>query len=333
MRRCIEISNNGSGFVAPNPKVGCLIVHEDRIIGEGWHRNYGGPHAEVNALKAMNHEFLPEGSTVYVSLEPCAHQGKTPPCADLLIAMKARTIVIGARDPFKAVNGKGITKLKNAGVDVTFGVLEDAVRMNDPSFFTSIEKGRPFITLKWAQSKDGFIAPKADSVRSSFRISCGETDVLTHRWRSEHMGILVGSGTALSDNPKLNVRLVKGRNPVRILLDRKGVAPPDSHLFDGSTETWVFGSVNLPTVRSFPVSEDPVPSIVETCHNEGIRSLLVEGGAKLHEYFIRSGLWDEARVIVGPSTLDQGLLAPEIDHAIHSEESSGKDIIRYYHND
>lgn len=332
MERCIAIAQNGAGRVAPNPMVGCVIVKDDRVIAEGWHKEYGGAHAEVNALNALSDGRIPSDATVYVSLEPCAHHGKTPPCADMLVNKGARKVVIGANDPFKEVDGAGIRKLRDAGVDVITGVLESECRKSNASFFTFVEKQRPFITLKWAQTPDGFIAPLEQSERRSFRISAQETDMIVHRWRSEHMGILVGSQTALKDDPGLDVRLVNGRNPIRMVFDRDGIVPANSKLFDDRAPTWVFGSRNGIDDISLSNLDDPLEALLKTCFDRNINSVLVEGGRELLTYFITSGIWDEARVITGASRLYKGIAAPKFNEPLAAEYRSGPDTIRIYHN-
>ncbi|MBO9151181.1 bifunctional diaminohydroxyphosphoribosylaminopyrimidine deaminase/5-amino-6-(5-phosphoribosylamino)uracil reductase RibD [Chitinophaga sp. GCM10012297] len=304
MQRCISLSLNGEGMVAPNPMVGAVLVHEGKIIGEGFHRVYGESHAEVNCVNSVEpelQELIPH-SVMYVSLEPCAHHGKTPPCADLIVARNIPEVVIGCVDSFSEVAGKGIEKLRAAGVKVTTGLLEDECRQVNRRFFTFHEQRRPYVVLKWAQSADGYIAPPDGA---PVRISGPYADRLVHQWRSREAGIMVGTRTALNDNPRLNTRLWPGKSPVRIILDLGGKIPRDFHVHDGSVRTIFL------TANEIDRSKALVPQVLALLHAESVQSILVEGGANLLQQFIHSGLWDEMRVITGQQPLGQGLRAPE----------------------
>lgn len=324
MSRCIQLAANGLGQTYPNPMVGCVIVHQDRIIAEGWHRRAGGPHAEAEALNRVENPELLKDSTLYVSLEPCSHFGKTPPCSDRIIASGVKNVVIGTMDPFAAVAGRGIRKLIEAGCQVKVGILEDDCRMLNRRFFTFHQKKRPYIILKWAQSQDGYIAPEAKerNSREPVWISNSFSKQLVHKWRSEEQGILVGTRTVLADNPKLDTREWTGNNPVRIVLDPKERIPEDSHVFNGKIKTIrIVGSpMSKPQAEPHPhyiteridySTQVPV-QIASILYNHGIQSVIVEGGAITLKSFISSGLWDEARIFTGSLDLDGGVPAPKI---------------------
>ncbi|MDB5251118.1 MAG: diaminohydroxyphosphoribosylaminopyrimidine deaminase [Flaviaesturariibacter sp.] len=337
MKRCLQLACLGQGRVSPNPFVGAVLVHNDRVIGEGYHAEYGGPHAEVNCLASVTEQdlaLIPE-STLYVSLEPCAHFGKTPPCADLLIEQKIRRVVIGSRDPFYRVAGKGIEKLLAAGVDVVVGLLEQECLQLNRAFFTYHTRQRPYITLKWAESADGRIA----AVNRRTFISNGATNRLVHSWRSEHAAILVGTNTALFDDPALTTRLWPGPSPLRLVLDKQLRLPVSLRLFDGEHRTIVFNTrqdtehVNLTYYRLDP-SRPLVPQIVKALGGMNVQSLLVEGGAQLLQSFIDAGLWDEARVITAENTIvGPGIDAPVMrGYPLVRREAVLDDTIRYYQN-
>lgn len=318
MRRCLELAKHGAGYVAPNPMVGALLVHEDRIIGEGWHREYGKAHAEVNCLASVKEEdrYLVSQSAMYVSLEPCAHTGKTPPCADLLIRNKIPQVVIGCRDPFPEVNGKGIEKLQAAGIKVTVGVLEEACKQLNKRFFTFHEQQRPYVILKWAETADGFIAPGAQTANKRLRISNEYTDKMVHQWRSEEAAILVGTNTALLDDPQLTNRWWPGPTPQRLVLDMNLRLPEKLHLFDKTVPTIVFNGLKQAEENNlvyFKLDKDGdlVQQLVKALYELRIQSVLVEGGARLLQSFIRTGIWDEIRVITNNElNIGQGIAAP-----------------------
>lgn len=291
--------------------VGCVIVHQDTIIGEGYHEKFGGAHAEVNAINQVkNPELLPE-STVYVSLEPCAHFGKTPPCCDLLIARGIKEVVIAMADPFPKVNGEGIRRLQAAGCRVQVGVLEDEAHELNRRFLCYHEKKRPFIVLKWMQSADGFIGRNSERIHLSNTFSSR----LVHQWRSEEAAILIGPDTAINDNPSLTTRLVPGNNPVRILLDRHLRVPVNLQLFQDEHPLWIINTQkegNEGKLRYIKMEEkDFLKKTMDRIHAEGIASVLVEGGAGIHRAFFEANLWDEARIGISPTELKHGVTAPD----------------------
>lgn len=335
MRRCIQLARNGLCNAAPNPMVGAVIVCDGKIIGEGYHVRCGEAHAEVNAIRSVKETSLLKRSTIYVSLEPCSHHGKTPPCADLIIEKQIPRIVIGYQDPFSKVAGRGIQKLKDAGREVIVGVLEDECRHLIKRFITFHTLHRPYITLKWAESADGFI----DLCRTEGNpviLSTPLTSMLVHKKRAEHSAILVGTRTAKLDNPSLNVRNWYGRSPIRLVIDRKQSLSPTLHLFDGSVLTLVFTEHfqdALPNVEYLPIDfqQDILPQIMQILYERGIQSLLVEGGSALLQSFIDAGLWDEAYVEESPRSLISGVKAPEMNDKISyaSEQSFGRSIRHY----
>ncbi|MFN8289776.1 MAG: bifunctional diaminohydroxyphosphoribosylaminopyrimidine deaminase/5-amino-6-(5-phosphoribosylamino)uracil reductase RibD [Chitinophagaceae bacterium] len=339
MARCLELARKGAGHVAPNPMVGAVLVHNDRILAEGWHRQYGAPHAEVNCIEEAvdkgYRELIPR-STLYVSLEPCAHYGKTPPCTDLIIRHKIPEVVIGCRDPFPEVNGKGIEKLEAAGLRVVTGVLEQECRELNRRFFTFHTMHRPYVLLKWAQTADGKMAA---GTGRRLLISNEYTNRLVHRWRSEEAAILVGTHTALYDDPALTNRLWPGPSPVRMVVDMKLRLPLSLKLFDGKERTIVFnrikqeekGNLNYVRVKD---EESLVQEVLQTLYQLKLQSVMVEGGARLLQSFISEGAWDEATVIMNNEVLaGEGLLAPLLTDA--SKISTGRianDTIGIFYN-
>lgn len=338
MHRCLELAKLGLGNVAPNPMVGAVLVYNDAIIGEGYHQQYGQAHAEVNCINSVAEEnkALIERSTLYVSLEPCAHFGKTPPCADLIIDKKIPNVVIACRDSFAEVDGKGIQKLKSAGITVEVGILEkEAIALNK-RFFTFHEQHRPYIILKWAQSKDKKIA-LVDF--SSIAISNGQTNMMVHKWRSEEVAIMVGTNTALHDDPSLTTRLWPGKNPVRLVIDKMLQLPPSLHLFDGAVKTIVFNTVkneeaDLLSYIKIPATESIIPQILYILYQRKIQSVIVEGGTKLLQSFIDENYWDEARIITNEElTIGDGISAPVFaSENLQSTQQIITDRINIYHN-
>lgn len=346
MARCLQLAMNGRFGASPNPMVGAVIVHDGKIIGEGYHRQCGGPHAEVNAVRSVKDERLLRESTMYVSLEPCAHYGKTPPCADMIVEKGIPRVVIGCRDSFDQVDGKGIQKLREAGVDVTVGVLEKECLELNRVFFTCHGKKRPYITLKWAQSADGYI----DKVRGNneyegekveaVRFSTDETAVRVHRLRALNDAILVGRRTAELDDPSLTTRMWPGANPLRLVIDREGALDMGLKLFGGTTKTVVFtdafrdfgGSETVEQVK-LDFSRDIQPQMMAYLHEYKVQRLLVEGGAVVLQSFIDSGLWDEAYVEEAPFSLGDGVVAPHIGGECEKEkiESFGHQIWHFFH--
>lgn len=317
MSRCISLARLGAGNVSTNPMVGAVVVHKGKIIGEGYHRKCGGPHAEVNAINSVKDPALLPESEIYVSLEPCAHFGKTPPCADLIIEKKIKKVYVGCLDPFSKVDGKGIQKLRAAGVEVVVGVLEKECQDLNRRFFTSVNLKRPYVILKWAQSIDGYIDKDCKPVR----ISNHQTEILNHKWRSEEDAILVGYNTALCDNPSLTNRLWAGKNPLRVVLDRDGSLPKNLKIFDDSARTVVLD-----------FRGDDMPQNVLTALNEmKVQSLIIEGGASTHRRFIEAGLWDEARIFVADVMLGGGTKAAEIrgGRLVDTENVGGDRLLRY----
>jgi diaminohydroxyphosphoribosylaminopyrimidine deaminase / 5-amino-6-(5-phosphoribosylamino)uracil reductase len=333
MRRCLQLARNGAGHVAPNPLVGAVLVQDGRVLAEGWHAYYGGAHAEVACLREFGDGPVPADAVLYVDLEPCAHQGKTPPCADLLIARGVRHVVIGSHDPFPAVAGKGIERLRAAGVTVTTGILEDECHWQQRRFLTSVEQGRPYVVLKWARSLDGLLDRHPREGRRVQRISNAATTTLVHRWRAEEQAILVGSRTVLNDDPQLTVRLVQGRDPLRVVLDRAGITPAASRVYDGSAPTLLFTGTrrnDLPHVEQVLLNgDDPLRDVLHELHQRSIRSLLVEGGARLLNTFLEQSVWDEARVITGRHTFGSGTPAPAMPLPARSMELAGDHIDLY----
>jgi len=333
MRRCLELAELGMGNVSPNPMVGAVIVLNGKVIGEGYHQKYGEVHAEVNAVNQVVNKFdnyaeLLKQSTIYVSLEPCAHYGKTPPCADLIIKYRIPKVVVGCRDPFDQVNGKGIEKLEAAGVEVLLGILEQECKWLNRRFFTRIQKHRPYIILKWAQTADGFFAP-ADG--SQFWITGTESRKLVHQWRGEEDAILVGTKTVVADNPQLNVRYGDGKSPKRVVIDRKLNLNKNLNIFDQSVDTLIFNEVEtrIDGKNKYIALEDfgrYVPQyILYQLYMQDIQSVIIEGGAHTLNTFIEIGLWDEARIFTGAANLNEGIKAPRINGIIEEEVLSGTD--------
>ena len=337
MRRCIELAKNGLCNVAPNPMVGAVIVCDGRIIGEGYHVRCGEAHAEVNAIRSVKDESLLKRSTIYVSLEPCSHYGKTPPCADLIIEKQIPRIVIGCRDPFSKVAGRGIQKLQNAGREVIVGVLEEECLHLIRRFITFNTLRRPFITLKWAESADRFIdIERIDG--NPVLLSSPLTSMLVHKKRAENTAIMVGRRTALLDNPSLTVRNWYGRNPIRIVLDRNLSLPNDLQIFNGEIPTLVFTEKEHPEEKSvsyitIDFAHNPLNQIMEELYQRNIQSLLVEGGSQLLQSFIDNELWDEAYIEKCPKQLYSGVKAPEISNnfSYSTEEHFGRQIWYYVH--
>lgn len=335
MERCIELARRGAGYVAPNPMVGAVLVHQHRIIGEGYHQQYGQAHAEVNCINSVAHSDLhlvPE-STLYVSLEPCAHFGKTPPCADLIIRHNIPRVVIGSVDPFASVNGKGIDKLKAAGVLVDTGVLEQACTALNKRFFTFHTRNRPFIVLKWAQSANGKMAASGEK---RLMISNEFSNKLVHCWRSEEAGILIGTNTALFDDPLLTNRSWSGPSPVRLVLDLSLRLPEYLQIF-GEHPTVVlthFKKEDSGNTRYYQLSQSGtvVKQVLQALHKMNIQSVLIEGGAQLLQSFIDEGFWDEARIITNTQLIvPNGLNAPVLSNAsFMHQQTLQQDTIAFY---
>jgi len=340
MQRCLELALLGAGNIGAGAMVGAVIVHNNKIIGEGYHMKYGEAHAEVNAIKdaiEKNQDAIEllKNSIIYVSLEPCAHFGKTPPCSDLIIKHKIPTVVIGCRDPFDQVDGKGVEKLKNAGINIIEGILSEECLDVNKRFFTRVQKQRPYIILKWAQTADAFFAPIDGNKRW---ITSETSKALVHKWRSEEDAILVGKSTALIDNPELNIREWQGINPIRIAIDRNLELPNTLHLFDQSQKTIIFNAHKTEVVENITFIEledfdNLLPQLIAyQLYLLDIQSIIVEGGAKTLELFIKANLWDEARVFSGPDHWESGIPAPLITGKLLIEQEIGSDILRTYKN-
>ena len=332
--RCIQLAKNGLCNAAPNPMVGAVIVHNDTIIGEGYHIRSGEPHAEVNAIRSVKDESLLKESTIYVSLEPCSHYGKTPPCADLIINKGIPRVVVGCQDPFALVAGRGIQKMRDAGIEVKVGVLEEECRQLIRRFITFHTEKRPFITLKWAESTDGYI----DLHRTGgqpYIFSSPLTSMLVHKRRAEHSAILVGRRTALLDNPSLTVRNWYGKSPIRLVIDKNLTLPEHLSLFDGSTRTVVF-TQRKDTENRFNVeyvqldfNRDILPQIFEVLYQEKLQTLMVEGGSILLQSFINAGCWDEAYIERSCDHLKDGIEAPKLtgEYDLLTEQHFGREVI------
>ncbi|KAA9042264.1 bifunctional diaminohydroxyphosphoribosylaminopyrimidine deaminase/5-amino-6-(5-phosphoribosylamino)uracil reductase RibD [Ginsengibacter hankyongi] len=336
MSRCLQLAELSIGNVAPNPMVGAVLVYEDKIIGEGYHQKYGGPHAEVNCINNVKEEnnFLIEKATLYVSLEPCSHYGKTPPCADLIIKNKIKKVVIGCKDVYKEVAGSGIQKLQNAGAEVITGVLEkDCIQLNI-RFFTFHLKFRPYIILKWAQTANG----KIGYAEKRILISNEYSNRLVHKWRSEEAAILAGTNTALLDDPLLTTRLWKGKNAVRIVIDKELKLPSTLKIFNTDVKTFIYNLVKNSTEENLVYikldKENFIGQILQSLFEMNIQSVMIEGGARTLQSFINEGLWDEARVITNESvTIENGIAAPEMKNFnLQKRERYFDDVISYYKN-
>jgi len=320
MKRCLELAQLGLGSAAPNPMVGSVIVCEGKIIGEGYHRKCGEAHAEVNAINSVKNPELLKKSVLYVNLEPCSHYGRTPPCSKLILEKEIPEVVIGCIDTFAKVAGKGVEMLEAGGCNVTVGVLEKESHEINKRFFTFHEKQRPYIILKWAQTRDGFIdiIRKKDSTEEPMWITNQLSKMLVHKWRTEEAGIMVGTNTAELDNPMLNVREWNGNNPVRIVLDRQLRLNTNLHLFDGKSKTLVFtekqkeSEKNLEYIQ-IDFNNDELKQVVGELYKREIQSVIIEGGKELLDSVIMQGLWDEARIFTGDMLFYAGVEAPRIE--------------------
>lgn len=326
MQRCLDLAELGLGKVAPNPTVGAVLVHQQRIIGEGYHQQYGQAHAEVNAIASVSPtdaHLIPQ-STLYVSLEPCSHYGKTPPCADLIIRHGIRQVVIACPDPFKQVDGRGIARLQAAGIAVQVGVMQAAAEWQLRRFLTVQRRQRPYIILKWAQTADAYFAPNSPQQQW---ISNAAAQLLSHRWRTQEQAIMVGTNTALTDNPQLNPRLWAGKQPLRVVVDRRGILSASLHLLTDGLPTLVFVEQQQHTypahIQQQRISFDSpalaLRQMMERLQQQHIQSVIIEGGAALLGSFIAHGLWDEARIFTAPQRWQQGIPAPQLTHAQHHQ--------------
>ncbi len=336
MRRALELAARAQGHVSPNPMVGCVIVHQGEVIGEGWHAHYGGPHAEVNALRAVaDPDRLPQ-ATLYVTLEPCSHFGKTPPCADLLIEKRVGRVVIACTDPNPLVSGRGIAKLRAAGIPTEVGLLEAEARWLNRRFFTALRHQRPYLILKWAQTADGFLARPDYNARW---ISGTLARQLVHRWRTEEDAILVGRETALRDNPRLTARDWEGRSPVRVVLDRRATLPADLHLFDGPPPTLrycVGAPEQFKDAFSVPIAPDTdfLTGVWADLYQRGLHAVLIEGGSAVLHSLLAAGHYDEIRRFVSPQRFGAGIAAPLLANHPNVRQPVGDDELAiFYRND
>lgn len=339
MRRCFELAQKGLGNVAPNPMVGAVIVHRGKIIGEGYHKKWGGPHAEVNAIASVQDPSLLKESTIYVSLEPCSHYGKTPPCAKLILEKGIPEVVVSNKDPFPEVSGRGIRMLQEGGVKVRTGLLEEEGWLVNRRFFTFHEKKRPFVILKWAQSEDGFMDQSRGNGQAAYHFSNETTQRISHQLRANEAAILVGTRTALLDNPSLTVRHVTGNNPTRILIDRRLSVPSNYHLYNGEAPTLVFtgteptfSAPNTEFVNApFEEGKLPVTTLLHELYKRNLQSLIVEGGSATLRSFIESGQWDEMHVeVVAGLQLKEGTVAPKRTGKLFEQVGEGKNIVYRY---
>jgi len=368
MQQCLKLAKKGFGSVAPNPMVGCVIVHQNKIIGQGYHQKYGEAHAEVNAINSVKDQSLLKESTLYVNLEPCAHFGKTPPCTDLIIQHQIPKVVIGCIDTFSEVSGKGIAKMKAVGIEVVLGVLEKESLTLNKRFFTFHNKKRPYIILKWAETKDGFMdvdrrcedegrshlvnnsiheivghracrqAGACNEVEKDNWITSLSSKKLVHQWRSEEQAIMVGTKTALNDNPALTVREVEGKNPLRVVLDLNLRLARNLNLFDQSVSTLVFNGLKNETLDNLEfvkidATKNIIPQILNALYAKDIQSIIIEGGAQLLGTFLQQNMWDEARVFTGNKLFKKGLKAPKILQNYSQKQKIDSDILKIYYKD
>lgn len=341
--RCIEIAQNGLGTTAPNPAVGAVIVYEGKIIGEGFTSPYGGPHAEVNAIAAVKNKEILSQATLYVTLEPCSHHGKTPPCAHLIVEHKIKEVVVGILDPNPMVAGKGINYLKAAGINVIHGVLEEKCKQHHRRFLMFQENKRPYIILKWAETSDGFIAPKPtkrENTPEPYWITNTYSRQLVHKWRSEEQAILVGTNTVLADNPKLDVRSWTGKNPFRVIIDRKLKITKSHHILDKSIHTLVLTAVENAKEYTEGINYEILDftkplakQIVQVLGEYNFTSVLIEGGAQTLQTFITENYWDEARVFAGVNKFGEGIKAPNLSKGLVITKKIGTDVLKIYKND
>ncbi|MFN4886620.1 MAG: bifunctional diaminohydroxyphosphoribosylaminopyrimidine deaminase/5-amino-6-(5-phosphoribosylamino)uracil reductase RibD [Bacteroidota bacterium] len=336
MEMALDLARMGLGHVAPNPLVGCVIVHNNEVIGKGFHTAYGQAHAEVEAISFVENEALLKDSTLYVNLEPCAHYGKTPPCSNLILEKGIPRVVVGSQDPFLAVNGKGIKQLRDAGVDVTVGVLEEECMYLNRRFYTFHQKQRPYIILKWAQSADKFMDIEREANdKGSYAISSHASRQLVHQWRALEPAILIGPTTALNDDPHLTVRLANGPSPIRIVVDERGCLPEELNIFNTEAPTIALVGKGVSPRYSCELlhleSSGPL-AWLSALHQRNIQSVLVEGGSGILTSFIESNLWDEMRVFTSDKNLNKGLKAPVQSGLFMHETSVENDLLQVTRN-
>jgi diaminohydroxyphosphoribosylaminopyrimidine deaminase/5-amino-6-(5-phosphoribosylamino)uracil reductase len=332
MQRAIELSSLGLGYAAPNPLVGCVIVYDDKIIGEGWHRQFGEAHAEINALKSVQDKSLLRDATLFVTLEPCAHYGKTPPCSLEIVRSGIRKVVVATSDPFPKVAGKGLQQLRDAGIEVKEGLLAEKARFVNRRFLINQLENRPYIILKWAQSADGFMdAARETNQLGSIRISGDAPRRLTHRWRSEEAGILVGVRTVMVDNPLLTCRYWEGRNPIRIVLDRNEMLSGQESIFNEDAPTIHCTSNWLEAGKAEMASDEFTSNVIPKLYEQGISSILVEGGQRTLKQFLQSGMWDELRIFTSQNKFENGLKAPQPPKTPEQRIQLESDVLEVYY--
>ncbi|MBT3209216.1 MAG: bifunctional diaminohydroxyphosphoribosylaminopyrimidine deaminase/5-amino-6-(5-phosphoribosylamino)uracil reductase RibD [Bacteroidetes bacterium] len=339
IKRCLQLAKLGIGNIAPNPMVGSVIVYKDKIIGEGYHQNYGEAHAEVNAINSVKDKSLLSESTIYVNLEPCSHFGKTPPCADFIIENKIPNVVIGSVDSSSKVCGKGISKLKNAGINACVGILEDECRNLNRRFFIFNEKKRPFVIIKFAKTTDGFIDIDRENITNTRPawITNEISRTLVHKWRAEESSIMAGTETILKDNPNLNIRSWTGKNPTRLILDKQNRLSKSSNVFDQNQATIIFskkGNESKNNLEYIKIDDDfeNLRTILSELYNRNIQSIIVEGGSKLINSFVQQNLWDEARIFIGNQFFHKGIKAPEIEGKVISIDNLEESKLMIFEN-
>ena len=342
IKRCIQLAKNGLGDTYPNPLVGCVIVHQDKIIGEGWHQKAGGHHAEVNAINSVKDKSLLPKATLYVNLEPCNHFGKTPPCSDLIISQQIPKVIIGAIDPYDEVAGKGVKKLKIHGCEVVVGVLvEECVELNK-RFLRYHTNKRPYIILKWAETKGGFIdidrqVINGDDAKPNW-ITNQYSRQLVHKWRAEEQAIMIGTNTVVNDNPKLDVRSWLGKNPIRIVIDKNLRIPNNYRIFDGNVKTIIVTEkekdlkINNLFFEQIDFSKNIAKQICKVLYKHEIQSVIIEGGSQTLQTFIDANLWDEAKIFVGEVAFSNGILAPKIKCVESDSKMIRSDILKVFIN-
>lgn len=327
IKRCLQIAKNGLGTTRPNPMVGSVIVYNNQIIGEGFTSKYGGNHAEVNAINSVSNKALLKLATLYVTLEPCSHYGKTPPCSDLIIKYSIPNVVIGCVDDHEKVAGQGIKKLKESGCHVMVGVLEDECKIHHKRFFTFHNKKRPYILLKWAETLDGFMAPETKKEQKPVWITNKHSRQLVHKWRAQEQAILVGTNTVLQDNPTLTTRDWAGNNPVRIVIDQQDKLPKHLAIFNNDAKTIIINKHSIDFSKAIAIQ------ICNLLFQNNITSVIIEGGKKTLQTFIDENLWDEARVFIGQTAFKTGIKAPQINTKLASKKQIKNDILKTYLND
>lgn len=337
INRCLELAQRGKFNTSPNPRVGAVLVHKGKIIGEGYHEKYGEPHAEVKAISSVEDKSLIKASTLYVNLEPCSHHGKTPPCADLIIDSKIPRVVICNTDPFEDVNGSGIARLKENGIEVSVNILAEKGNYVNRRFFTYHRKKRPYIILKWAETKDGFISREKDDPDFFDNwITTQSSKALVHSWRAEENAILIGANTAMLDKPKLNTRLVEGRSPIKLLLDPN--LEVDPKFLPKTDNKWmIFNSseekkTNDIDYIKIDFDHQPLQQLMNQLYGLKIQSLIVEGGQHTLNSFITTDLWDEARQFVSPKLFHRGISAPSLQRLVDKTIKVEQDVLNFYYN-